>query len=537
MQVEQSNFWEVLPVILEHIASSRFVSIDCEMTGISAESSQSQTAPKTLQEAYLSAKKAAETYQIVEIGLTFSRYHEPSSTYQTASYNIPVSPLVMKTSISRLIQSQLGRNVTISANSYAFLQQNGFNLSKTLDTGTPYLSRSEEDHMRQYLVLSRGFNDAQLGPLEIDKHALAFRDMCRYKISTLIEPNSKLHTVVLQNPYGGRINNFQARLVMDLVQKEFTGCVAERAGAGSGMIVRREGPYEARTEQQKVALRISDLNRSVCLRYVFEALAGGSLAEYCPRLGPVKKAIPYVRDLREYEKQLKQKRPILVGHNLFYDMVFIYHTFFGSLPGQLDDFLSAINSLFPRIIDTKHLDRTGKNSMMEDLPLEQLHNHYQKQQFPMIVAPQPNFSYAKPQPHQAGYDSYVTMVLFLKQSHDMLGKKRHLQDVEEECYQRTKTNDGYPSHRLSLKDSPQRQEELKALRHYPALVPISMAPGAPQAPPVAPQPSTAGASSHQARVEEAFSVKETYIIPSWDSGFWKAFGNKTRLGGKAVAFD
>lgn len=98
---------------------------------------------------------------------------------------------------------------------------------------------------------------------------------------------------------------------------------------------------------------------------MFEALAGGSFASMIQQrwtrsseteqgnscYGEFNKQF----DMSKCEEVLQKNRPIIVGHNLFHDLVFIYRTFFGPLPNDLDTFLTAIHQLFPRIADTKYM--------------------------------------------------------------------------------------------------------------------------------------------------------------------------------------
>lgn len=103
----------------------------------------------------------------------------------------------------------------------------------------------------------------------------------------------------------------------------------------------------------------------VGLRYLFEALAGGSFPPKIqqhwtcpaqPQQGPSAHGdFTSKFDISKCEEALQKSRPIVIGHNLFHDLVFIYRTFFGPLPDDLDGFLLAIHELFPRIVDTKYL--------------------------------------------------------------------------------------------------------------------------------------------------------------------------------------
>ena len=52
---------------------------------------------------------------------------------------------------------------------------------------------------------------------------------------------------------------------------------------------------------------------------------------------------------------LKHKKLMLVGHNLFLDLIYFYKCFFGPLPNDVRDFVPIMRAMFPIIFDTKLL--------------------------------------------------------------------------------------------------------------------------------------------------------------------------------------
>ena len=77
MDVTGHTFESQLPFIIEAITDSRFVSFDLELSGIPGkQAGQTRTQGKredgkqTLQERYEETKRAAERYQILQLGLT-----------------------------------------------------------------------------------------------------------------------------------------------------------------------------------------------------------------------------------------------------------------------------------------------------------------------------------------------------------------------------------------------------------------------------------------------------------------------------------
>jgi len=77
MDVKANKFRSHLPFILEAISRAHFVSFDLELSGIPGRQRGQSRAPgeagagkQTLQERYEDTKKAAERYQILQLGLT-----------------------------------------------------------------------------------------------------------------------------------------------------------------------------------------------------------------------------------------------------------------------------------------------------------------------------------------------------------------------------------------------------------------------------------------------------------------------------------
>ena len=77
MEVNSLVFQSQLPSILAAISRSKFVAFDLELSGIPGRQTGQTRAPgrsedgkQTLQERYQETKKAAERYQIIQLGLT-----------------------------------------------------------------------------------------------------------------------------------------------------------------------------------------------------------------------------------------------------------------------------------------------------------------------------------------------------------------------------------------------------------------------------------------------------------------------------------
>lgn len=78
MDINASNFWQQLPVVLEAIADAHFVSIDLEMSGVRVKEKEKKGPPPelTMTRIYRQARHAARTFEIIQVGLTCIRHED-----------------------------------------------------------------------------------------------------------------------------------------------------------------------------------------------------------------------------------------------------------------------------------------------------------------------------------------------------------------------------------------------------------------------------------------------------------------------------
>lgn len=162
------------------------------------------------------------------------------------------------------------------------------------------------------------------------------------------------------------------------------------------------------------------------MRWIFEALSGGSLEGINPAWfcdpndeDPVTALLLKKRELEDLSKKLKLKQQIIVGHNLFADLAFVYRTFVGKLPRTVKHFQEDIHEMFPLVIDTKFLATHGDGKMQLRTNLKDLLAPFKKIHTPLIVLHEKHTAYGSTQgkDHEAGFDSKFSVLshgLFLQ---------------------------------------------------------------------------------------------------------------------------
>jgi poly(A)-specific ribonuclease len=150
------------------------------------------------------------------------------------------------------------------------------------------------------------------------------------------------------------------------------------------------------------------------LRWIFDALIGSDLDGISTKWfseesgdKPELTQSMVDREFNETKAALKTKNHVIVGHNLFMDLVYLYKTFVGTLPSRVEEFQQEINGLFPFIIDTKYLATHRDGSMNKREGLKDLLEPFKKTHIPLVVLHEQHTSYGavKGKSHEAGFDS------------------------------------------------------------------------------------------------------------------------------------
>ena len=412
MDIDRVSFWPRLPSILRAISEAQFISVDLEMSGIAVGRAKSIPNP-SLQQIYEDAKVAAETFNILQFGLTCISWNPEKEAYLTKTFNLPVYPGILGGSaVSQQLARTVDRRFSLSSNTVAFLQEHGFSLADVFNKGVPYLSTSEATH--KDIIDFVQYSGQDEDRIDVGQCPLQARQFYRDVETKLREWEDKRtredETIPLkiENPYGGRLNNLQKRLIYQLVETEFMCCRAYSRAGSAYMEVVELDTKENRLAGRVKAQRKQAVIRQTGLRFLWDSICGQLFVDKIdPDLvvgeDPVK-IIQLRKDVKEYERRLRNQKPIFVGHNLLWDICFLHNTFVGSLPDNVEDFRTVVRERLPRIVDTKYLFTRGGHEMLPDQSLAECFAAVKSESLPAIQ-PDPIYSCLTACPHQAGYDS------------------------------------------------------------------------------------------------------------------------------------
>ncbi|OBT87011.1 hypothetical protein VE02_03691 [Pseudogymnoascus sp. 03VT05] len=432
MEVDQQHFWHELLPILKVISTASFVTVDVEMSGISTKSRYSpggrfnDIGKPSLQQQYEDTKDAAERYQVLQIGLTCVEEDWKNGVYTARPYNFNINPLLEDGD-----KLDIYRDITLSSSSMHFLRKNCFDIGAVFTKGISYISRKEQAQARQAFQERQNRNstipDIEIGPGDqatLDFYRNARRQLLEWTDSKNKDVRDAMGFYNVSVP--GGLSGYQRRLVYQLVRTEFKQYRAflPRKNADFVQVEKMDMAKEAKIAASKVIANETQLSKQAGFRYIFEALAGGDLSAIAPNWFCVNAAGQSAfidtslkkLELSSLTKALAAKSRVLVGHNLFTDLIFLYHTFIGNLPPTVMEFEEKIHALFPMVIDTKYMATRDKLiDARQSSSLQDLHQDLKTQRIPQICLPEEFKSYQdRHQLHEAGYDSYLTAQIFLK---------------------------------------------------------------------------------------------------------------------------
>ncbi|GAQ38396.1 CAF1 family ribonuclease [Aspergillus niger] len=433
MDISAQTFFYHLPRVLDDLASCCFVSIDFEFSGIAKGLGPSPKSRSTLQERYEEVKNSADQYQILQVGLTICHEDPETETYTLKPYNLYLSPIIDR-------KLDLDRNCSFQSSAVEFLLENKFSMEDLYKNGVTYLSRDEESRIMAR-VMQRNERTTARSSLDVADHeheSIAFLKDARRLVDdwlALGKARENYLNIPPPRPINGPappnhpksmptdLNRFQKRLVHQLIEVEYPNLVTV-SRPGFIQIIDYDEQREKAVRDQRVKWVQERIWKQTGFRWIAEALAGGDLTNLEPfcfiNLMSSSKENPQ-SSLQDFSRRVKQRlqknRPILVGHNLFTDLIYFCRCFFGPLPDRVEDFQAMAHKMFPVLMDTKYMATHNCGSINPRSSLQEINDSLAAQPTPVIsIHPQFTKYNTRAIDHEAGFDSLLTAQVFIKLS-------------------------------------------------------------------------------------------------------------------------
>lgn len=406
MEIDRTNFWGNLPLIFKTISEAQYVAVDLEMSGIFVDQFRDTATPAkpTLQQTYDDARKAAELYSILQFGFTCISWDPEMRLYVTKTFNLPLHPGVIVRVMDRCFR--------LSTTTLDFLESHGFSLSDILQRGVQYLSASEVNRKATFdFIDGKGQTGELIDIDELSTKSVKFRNDVKETIldwQRQRRSGSFTGPAEIRNEEGHRLTTLQKRLVHELLQDQFPKLQAVARDGGEYMEIL---DTSQQTSDHRTLERTRAVSKQIGARLLWDAICGQPFVDNVD-IGlivgrdPIR-AIQLKADFKEYERRLRNRSPVVIGHNILMDLCFLHSNFVAPVPKSLQEFRALTRERLPRIVDTKYLFTRGGDEMSPDYSLGECLNAVNSHPFPAVAVgyTDPPYFYHAPCPHQAGYDS------------------------------------------------------------------------------------------------------------------------------------
>mmetsp|Transcript_41500 Transcript_41500/g.91186 ORF Transcript_41500/g.91186 Transcript_41500/m.91186 type:complete len:639 (-) Transcript_41500:270-2186(-) len=399
MEVTSDNFLETAAKIEALLSTSDFVAIDAEMTGIEMDKSTNPHVADSVSERYLKMRRVTQEFSLMQVGLCLFNAEE-SGQLIARPYTFYIGP------------SQQGdSNIVMRADTVRFHCDNGMDFNKWLKKGVPYMHAAAFEELTAQIQNTAAVSSVQSVPLEplvsppalaekrnkveaksdVDKAFVqqAMADLAKWLLGEMSDadrPDALPDALPL--PFEmPECNSFLRRILYgeledlpaypELLVESSDGSVPYKKKL---LVYRFTAAQREQYNAQKLQKKLEAANKEAGFLRIFSALS-------------------------------KSQKP-LIGHNCLFDLLFFMRHFHAPLPPTLLEFKQSLHAVLPRVWDTKLL--AIRSEKYTESALGPLHAACAVAEGAPQVACAPGFKdyVAGGQSHDAGYDAYMTGVVF-----------------------------------------------------------------------------------------------------------------------------
>ncbi|XP_044864349.1 poly(A)-specific ribonuclease PNLDC1 [Mauremys mutica] len=380
MELGAGQFAQSLPRLRALVLGCDFLGLDMEFTGLHSVFPQGKQ-PSLFDspaEWYLKARRSVQKFTVNQLGLSIFS-NEESNKYVAHSYNFFLFPTTF---------GVMDSEFSFQASSIQFLTHYSFDYNKFLKDGIPYTNEVQEKKLQQGLLTG---NWKVRSTLDKDKVKKVIDDVTRWVPSAEEGGSMVLHDI-------SGLQIFEVQLIL------------------------RQALPDVWTEpfgDQKVMVKKVSPRHRWCLE--------NSSYDCCRK----ELVLLSARGFTNLFQTLVEAKKPMVGHNMLMDLLHLHDKFYKPLPESYEEFKKNIHSLFPVLIDTKHVTK----SIWKEFQFPRASNLLEVYEIlcsdlnptnptcPVIAHASDCLKYAdKKSPHEAAYDAFLCGSVLLKLAHLLLGR-------------------------------------------------------------------------------------------------------------------
>ena len=435
MIVYNENQKEAFEIFKETCDKSQYVSFDCEMTGINLGTKTDGTKYDSQEFRYCKQRKVVSKLDLIQLGFTF---------YQEKTKKIEKEPekdkeqkeieekqfylertflfYVYKNSKLKMLDDELFESeLRAHPATLKFLGESNFDFNILIKKGINFNKLQNKDKIKKALntkklLLSNGamFLSKENESILIDKVIQLTQFILNGKSNSfeINFPNNQLLLFFLGINFK-KLLNIDGFIITKSFQKEKDKIIIISKKENISL-KEFEKKYQS-FDNFKISIT-NDINKIYQSRYQLGCFGNDEIIDQLTN-----EELGFSRFI-EY---LCSKKIHIIGHNIYFDMMFLYDKLIGDLPEDFFSFKKKIHEYFPIIYDTKYistiLTQEYKKCNIEKTSLENVYKTILKDRFDIYVDFFPDAvngfclysDMERDKLHDAGYDSIITGRCFI----------------------------------------------------------------------------------------------------------------------------
>ena len=400
MEILRSSFLKSLPTVSEAINSASLLAIDAEFSGLNVKWGV-ENSLDTPQERFSKLKEGSKEFIIIQFGLCTFTWDKKEELYIAKPFNFYIFPKVWNRQCPDV-------RFLCQSSSIDFLTEHNFDFNKLFREGISYLRPYDETKLKEYFLARSAQDSFTSTPFTSpDSTAEASGGSSQKTPKAAVPPEHKEFVEkacdsieeMLKDPEGKvtqfpPCNGYLRKLIYQTAKQRFKAGIHMEA---------------AMNEKKERFIVVTKVNEDEKKKMEEEKQA------------KEQELIENAVGFSQVVKMISQSGKLVVGHNMFLDLIHIIDQFLCPLPEHFEDFKATISAVFPRLVDTKVMANTQPfRDLIPSSVLADLVKHVSKKPFQKVTVQfDEGFSHygeSDEKAHEAGYDAYITGLAFISMS-------------------------------------------------------------------------------------------------------------------------
>lgn len=383
MLVFNENFKQTFPIFKEAVDKASFVSFDCEMTGVTLEPKTDGTKYDTQQFRYYKTREVVKKFELIQLGLTFYIEHTRSVENEQIYIERTFTFYLFKNSKLKSINDDVFHSEMLChPAALKFLNENHFDFNTLIQKGIPYNKLGYKEKIKnlikneKFLIANTAFFLSKENEEDLINTIIHIADFLLTYVDNSDKNNKKPSISLPMKNNQTLIYLLGCNLKKILYLSGFT--LQKDKNNSNSVIVEKPKKPISQEEFLKVYLSFENFKNVIKNNPNIIYNSRAQLA-FSPNEQNIDELVENELGFSIYLEYLLQKKLPIIGHNIYFDIMFIYDKLINDLPEDFYEFKTEIHKLFPIIYDTKAISmKLGKfeNTKLDNLYKNMIKNKY-----------------------------------------------------------------------------------------------------------------------------------------------------------------